>query len=240
MRRLVALYPRAWRDRYAAEFEDLLADRPMTLRDQLDIARGAIDAWIHPQVRGHRITRATTAPRVGRSGGHLIGSATAVVGGGLLIVAGVGMYSTRVDPDLQYKRVDVAILTLILGMALVSVAAIVRSIGSVRESRPATTASVLMLVGALGTATPWPFLVVGLFAFTGASIAFGLIVAIRDHQAVGVLVAIASLLMTGVNTEDERALLTIPVAATWILLGLADLRPAARSIAAPTTERSAP
>lgn len=221
MRRLVALYPRAWRERYAAEFDDLLTDRPATLRDQLDIARGAFDAWVHPQVRGHRTAPATTGP----SGRRLLGSATAVVGGGLLILAGVGMYSTRVDPYLRYKLVDLPMLALILGMVLVSIAAIVRSIGLARRSGPATAVGVLMLVGAFGTATPWPFLAVGLFTFTGASIAFGLILALRDGQPVGVLLATASLLMTGINTEDERALLSIPIAIAWILLGLLDLRP---------------
>lgn len=234
MRRLIALYPRAWRDRYAAEFDELLDDRPATIRDQLDIARGAIDAWVHPQVHSRRVAPATS----GLSGGRLLGSAAAVVGAGLLIVAGVGMYSTRVDPYLTYKQVDLPMLALILGMVLVSVGAIVRSIGPRRGSGPATAASVMMLVGALGTALPWPMLVVGLFAFVGAAITFGLIVAIGDHQLAGVPVAITSLLMIGINTEDERALLTIPVAAAWILLGVADLRPAPRSQASPVVERS--
>ncbi len=236
MRRLIALYPRAWRDRYAAEFEDLLTDRPMSLRDRFDIARGAIDAWIHPQVRARRIARAPTAP----SGGRLLGAALAVVGGGLLILAGVGMVGTRVDPSLTYKQVDVPFLAMILGMLVVSIVAIVRSASMSHGAGPATAASVIMLAGALGTATPWPFLVIGLFGFTGAATVFGLILAARDRQPVGALVAIASLLMTGINTEDERALLTIPVAAAWILLGIADLRPAASSIAVPTTEQSGP
>ncbi len=236
MRRLVALYPRAWRDRYAAEFDDLLADRPATLRDQVDIARGAIDAWIHPQVVGHRVDAAKAGP----GGRRTFGSATLIVGGGLLILAGVGMYSARVDPDLHYKLVDVPILVLILGMVLVAVAAIVRSIGMARGSGPATAASVVMLVGALGIALPWPLPLAGLFAFMGAAIAFGLILAIGDRQPVGVLVAIASLLMIGINTEDERALLTIPVALAWILVGVADLRPARRLGPAAVIERAGP
>ena len=234
MRRLVALYPRAWRDRYAAEFDDFLTDRPATLRDHVDIARGAIDAWIHPQVVGQRVDAAKTGP----GGRRVLGSATAFVGGGLLILAGVGMYSSRVDPDLHYKLVDVPILALILGMVLVAVAAIVRSIGMARGSGKATAASVVMLVGALGTALPWPLLVVALFAFMGAAMAFGLILAIVDRQPVGALVAVVSLLMTGINTEDERALLTIPVAVAWILFGVVDLRRAPRSVASPSIERS--
>jgi hypothetical protein len=52
MSRLVGLYPAAWRHRYEAEFCDLLAERPPTLRDRLDIIRGALDARLHPQVVG--------------------------------------------------------------------------------------------------------------------------------------------------------------------------------------------
>jgi hypothetical protein len=44
LRRLVALYPAAWRHRYGAEFLALLEDRPPRLRDAVDIAWGAIDA----------------------------------------------------------------------------------------------------------------------------------------------------------------------------------------------------
>lgn len=50
MSRLIRLYPAAWRDRYAAELLDLLAERPVTLTDRIDLARGAIDAHVHPQL----------------------------------------------------------------------------------------------------------------------------------------------------------------------------------------------
>jgi hypothetical protein len=52
MSRLVRLYPRPWRDRYEAEFLDLLATTPPTFVDRIDIITGAIDARLHPQVRG--------------------------------------------------------------------------------------------------------------------------------------------------------------------------------------------
>jgi hypothetical protein len=51
MSRLVALYPRAWRDRYETEFLALMADRPPDPLDRIDIVRGAVDARLHPQVR---------------------------------------------------------------------------------------------------------------------------------------------------------------------------------------------
>lgn len=52
MSRLLALYPGAWRARYGDEFADLLAARPPSLRDRLDIVVGAIDARMNPQVPG--------------------------------------------------------------------------------------------------------------------------------------------------------------------------------------------
>lgn len=52
MTALVRLYPRRWRQRYGAEFEQLLADLTDSggragWRVALDVARGALDAHIH-------------------------------------------------------------------------------------------------------------------------------------------------------------------------------------------------
>lgn len=54
MTRLVALYPRSWRDRYETEFRALMAERPPTLADRLDVLHGALDARLHPQIPGAR------------------------------------------------------------------------------------------------------------------------------------------------------------------------------------------
>lgn len=50
MSALVRLYPAAWRARYGPEFEVLLADRPPSARDLIDILLGAVDARLSPQV----------------------------------------------------------------------------------------------------------------------------------------------------------------------------------------------
>ena len=47
---LLRLYPRRWRERYGEEFEELLAERPPSVRHRFDIARGALDAHLHPQL----------------------------------------------------------------------------------------------------------------------------------------------------------------------------------------------
>lgn len=220
MRRLIALYPRAWRDRYGAELSDLLDARPAGLLDHLDILRGALDAWTHPQVRGRAVH--PTATVAGRP--RPWATAPAILGGVLLIAGGVGMRVTERDAILGYKQVDVAFAALILGMILVSLAAIIRSGRRGADGR-ATTAAVAMLAGALVTATPWPFLAIGFFGFALASMLFGALVALRDHQPVGFLIALGAIALLGLNTEDDRALWTIPIAAVWILVGLLDLRP---------------
>jgi hypothetical protein len=48
MRWLVWLYPADWRERYGAELEGLLEERPASARQVLDLVRGAIDARMHP------------------------------------------------------------------------------------------------------------------------------------------------------------------------------------------------
>lgn len=59
--RLLRLYPRPWRERYGDEFAELLSARPPSLRDRLDIVRGAMDARLHPQVVGSPAPRTVAA-----------------------------------------------------------------------------------------------------------------------------------------------------------------------------------
>jgi hypothetical protein len=47
--RLLALFPRRWRQRYGEEFEVLLEESDLSLADLVDLARGAWDARLHPQ-----------------------------------------------------------------------------------------------------------------------------------------------------------------------------------------------
>ena len=52
MSRLLRLYPAAWRDRYGREFEALLQARHTGLRESVDVALGALDAHLHPELLG--------------------------------------------------------------------------------------------------------------------------------------------------------------------------------------------
>jgi hypothetical protein len=58
---LLLLYPAAWRARYGAEFTELLLARPPSVRDRLDILRGAVDARLNPQLTEDPVLRNPTA-----------------------------------------------------------------------------------------------------------------------------------------------------------------------------------
>jgi hypothetical protein len=46
--RYVGLYPRAWRDRYGDELQEVLERERLGIRTRLDLVRGALDAHLHP------------------------------------------------------------------------------------------------------------------------------------------------------------------------------------------------
>ena len=50
MKWLLWLYPRRWRRRYSDEFLAVLEERGFSLMVVLDVLRGALDAWLHPQL----------------------------------------------------------------------------------------------------------------------------------------------------------------------------------------------
>ena len=61
---LLWLYPRRWRRRYADEFLALMEARPLSPSVVLDVLRGALDAWLHPELG------AAPAPATAGSSGH--------------------------------------------------------------------------------------------------------------------------------------------------------------------------
>ena len=63
--RLLRLYPRAWRDRYGDEFLATAGPGRLSAQQLLDVASGAIDAWLSSDVRN-----ATRAISTATSGGR--------------------------------------------------------------------------------------------------------------------------------------------------------------------------
>jgi hypothetical protein len=224
--RLVRLYPPAWRDRYCAELEDLLADRPPTARDRLDLVRGALDAWIHPQLV-EREPRAEGAGNAGRR----IAAGGAIVGGGLWIAGGLAMNAAPILRGLGYKDSTTALTILAAGALVTALAAVALAIATNRGSRATAAAATAMLIGAALIVGPWPVFAIGLLGYALATIPFGLLLGRTGNQPFAGLLPISTVILLFMNSEDGRALLTIPFGLAWIALGAFAFRrsPAATS-----------
>jgi hypothetical protein len=217
MSRLLGIYPRAWRERYRAELTALLADRPPTVVDRFDIVLGAVDAWIHPQVTARSSDQPDDPPR----SRDRLRAIAGVVSGSLFTIAGIGMNASPIVPSLGYKSVDAFGLLLVGGMALSALIAL-------RELPGRTAAAggwaAALLIAAVLTAMPWPVLIIGFLGYGVVTLVYGLVLAASGRQPLGVLLAIAALLLMSANTEDERALLTIPIGLAWIAVGALGVR----------------
>ena len=224
MSRLVRLYPPAWRQRYGDEFIELITERRPSLVERVDIARGALDAWLNPQVAGPAPRAAPEADSSGR-----LTAAVAITGGGLWIGAGLALFSAPLNQALEYKESQGGAVIVVAAMVVTALAAFAAARALPVRSRTARVASIAMLLGGLLTAIPWPVLMVGFFGYILATAVFGVIVALSRRQVVGGLLAVASLVLTSLNTEDERALLTIPIGAAWIAVGALVVRRAPSS-----------
>lgn len=226
MSRLVRLYPAAWRERYLDEFVDLLADRPATMRDRFDIVRGALDAWIHPQVR-----RASVAPAAEPAPVRFSIAVPGIVGGLLLAASGLLMNASTIGP-IGYKEIGLATPLLFGGMVLVSAAAISVS-GLPRRGSAATWAALAMLGGGLLVALPWPVLIIGIFTHVIATIALGVALVARGRLPGGAALVLAGVLLPNFNTEDERALFLVAVGLIWMVAAIALARRDAPAAARP-------
>ena len=121
MSRLVRLYPAAWRERYGAEFMELLATRQPGIADRIDIVRGALDAHLHPQVRHPDEVR---SPALAESDGRLarrLGFGT-LAGAALWVVAWILALigPVRYDDDGAYRDGAAAFPFLLGAVALIA------------------------------------------------------------------------------------------------------------------------
>jgi hypothetical protein len=219
MTSLIRLYPTSWRDRYGEEFLEVLAERPATtVGDKVDIVRGAIDAWIHPQVR-RTIDAADVRPARSFRPGL---AALPIVGGVFLLVAGVAMVLSPYG-IYGYRESGSAMAVLAVGLVVFGLAALVIA----RRDGSGRRASAAMLGGGLMLFLGWPILIVGFFLHVGAAIVFGITRLRGGDRLGGAAIVAAVLILTSFNTEDGRALLTIPAGLLWAIAGLsAALRPA--------------
>jgi hypothetical protein len=227
MSRVLRLYPPAWRDRYLDEVSDLLAARPPTPRDQVDLVRGALDAWLHPQVTA-RATTPDHEPVVRPIGPSVL----AVLGGLLWAAGGVVQHVGSYDPISGYK--ESSGFMLLIAAALVSaLAAMVRTWSQASPTSGPSRSSVAMLLLMLLMATPWPILVIGYYGHLVSTIVFGSILAFGGWRA-GSPLAFAAMVAITFNTETAFALAVVPLGLAWIAVGVEGvLRPRARPSVAP-------
>lgn len=213
MTRLIALYPRSWRDRYEIELRALMAERPPDPLDRIDIVRGALDARLHPQLASTP-SGDSTPPLSARLGGVF-----AVLGGALWAVAGVAFHSAPLNPGLGYKESGSAIVVALAAALMTGLAALMVSRGSPGRHVVLSISAIAALLGALAMALPWPVVVFGFWTTIVGTVMFGLLATPRLGTT-GILLGGAAVLALGFNTEDGRALFLVPLGTAWILLGI--------------------
>lgn len=161
MSALLRLYPRAWRDRYGDELEALLEEQPPTLADHFDLIRGALDARLHPQVRGADAPPEQETPMNNKLLGLL-----AAIGGLAWMLTVVSLFVMPRDAE-GSRDLYLALVALAIAMASTGVA--LGELGT-RAGSPKSTSTghklavISVVFGAL-MLLPWPGPVIGGFAF---------------------------------------------------------------------------
>ncbi len=221
MSALLRLYPRAWRERYGDELLALLEDRPASPLDLVDLARGAFDARLHPQLPG---TEPATPERKNPMSDRLPG--VAAIGGGLLFLAGVAMLGLAPLPRFDgYRETGLALPAIFLGLPLIDVALIaaaVRRRGGA-WGRVNTWLAILAVGSTAVSMTGWPGLLLGfltLMTVTATIFARYLRNAGAPPWVVAGAVVATVLAAFSTNTEDDRIWLLAPVGLLAVVFGL--------------------
>lgn len=205
--RLLGLYPRSWRARYGEEMADLLADRPASWADTLDLARGALDAHLHPP-----------------SPSRLPGLAAVTAGAAWAVVA-IAALLEPVAPDwpgLLEWALPVALIGAVAG--LIAMLGLVLGIGPGRHPvlRAATGLGILavaVLLGVLALAVlggPYGAVTGAALAIGGLGcIAVGAVAISRGASIAGDLLVIA-----GAGWLLPAPVAWLAAATAWTVLGL--------------------
>lgn len=241
MSRLIALYPRTWRDRYEDEFMALLSERPPDPLDRVDIVRGAIDARLHPQVDPRPSPEPLEPlPYNGPWSIRRAGLLTLIGGFLWLATMGIAVNGPIVRDGLHvYRDVGAAVATFLLSVTLLLVGlwAVAATVPS--TSRVARTAALIAgLAGLLWAVAPW---LVALGAVLCLGLAILAIEAARTGRwrrsdaailvagigaAVAVIVAFVAGIKPPVAEPDIQFVALLMLAPLWFATAHALLRPA--------------
>jgi hypothetical protein len=200
-RRLLALYPHRWRARYEPEMLALLADRPPTWRDRIDLVRGALDAHLHPE----RVSR-------------LPGRAALLAGAAWTVVA-LAVLAEPVPPDwpgLWAWTLAPALLAVSAGMVATVGFALRLGDAPGRSGRAATAAviatngiwAVALIVAIVGGPYGAVTAAAGSLA-AAAVVGLGSVLTRAGHHPIGAMLAVAG------------GALLLPPPASWVIAAIA-------------------
>ena len=199
MTQLLALYPGWWRRRYGVEMRALLELAPARPRDRVDLARGALDAWLHPPVPSH------------------IPALAALLGGGLWTAVAAWVVAQPVPPDWPGYLLEV------IPLALVSVACLlVAVVGIALRAADARGRSTGL---AVGLAVIWYLgWIVALGATArnavdGAALGAAQAAAMVATAAVGAVLVRAGDGLVGPLVLVAAAAMLVPWATMWLVFG---------------------
>lgn len=196
---LIGLYPHAWRVRYGDEMSAVIEVAPPSLRAQVDLVRGALDAWLHPPTPSR-------VPAVG-----------ALLGGGSWTAAAAAVVFQPAPPDWPGYIVE------ILGLAFLAAAfLLVATLGCALRAGDAwgramatavafTIAAYLAWIGALAATAAGivdgPTLAVAQTVAMLGTMLVGLVLARAGDEAIGLLMVIGPIAML------------IPWSVSWLFFG---------------------
>jgi hypothetical protein len=180
MKRILRLYPGAWRERYREEMESILDERSPGPFEMVDLLLGALDAHLHLRGLGNR-----TEHRKGTTMSLRIAGYASIVGGALWGLSWLALiilnWSGREDTDaLVAASLIAATVALLIALAGLSAfqARTHRALGWASFIIPGLGA-LLMALGlvlmVLGVGNAWNAMIVGLLALPAGAIVFGVV-----------------------------------------------------------------
>lgn len=235
MSTLLRLYPSAWRERYEDELLALLDERPTSILDTIDLIRGALDAHLHPQVRGAAADKELPVHQ------RLLGAMAAI--GGIAWIVGIASIFALPRGIDGYRNLSLAMIGMALAIALIGIALAelgTRS-GSTTSANTGRVTSIVSVVLALTLPMVWPVFLFGYFGFP----ILAAVLAIRGTMNgvfpswFAVVSAVAALGVLGgigadsVNGQDQTMAFVVVVGLPALLLAWLALRGPALSSAPP-------
>jgi hypothetical protein len=223
MTRLVRLYPRAWRERYEAEFLALLAERPPSTRDTLDTVGGAIDAHLHPQLAGPEIEPMPWT--------HRIPGVLALAGGLLWLSVIVALLLDAAPASQMWSPMMWGLMLMFLSLPGDYLAAHVRRIalGFLLIAASATSARIIGWSPVVIVAGSSVVLIVlgGMLGLAAIRAGIGqrlrwllLLLTVAVQVAAVIVFGLLQILPDGGSERFAIAGLVAPYAIAWVLLGL--------------------